>query len=153
MLENEIKVVDKLINTDKAHYISENELKWLCRDDFNADCGMVVAILKNKYNATYVPSDEPRFCGGYKFDNPNLQKQDYAILNDIYLRQENPKVSALGMARLSGGNKYYENFAKEILRLEHKVKTPLEDIIKALKEKSAFIGEDRIWFITFEKDY
>lgn len=152
MLENEIKVVDRLINVDKAHYISENNLKWLCRDDYNADYGTVLAILKNKYNATYVPSLDPHFCGDYSFDNPNLQKQDYAVLNNIYLRQENPKVSTLEMARVSS-RKYYENFAKEILRLEHKVKTPLEDVMKALKEKSAFIGEDRIWFITFEKHY
>lgn len=152
MLENEIKVVDRLINVDKLHYISENNLRWLCRDDYNADYEMVVAILKNKYNATYVPSHDAHFCGDYSFDNPNLQKQDYAVLNDIYLRQENPKVSTLVMARVSSG-KYYEEFAKEILRLEHKIKTPLEDIIKTLKEKSAFIGEDRIWFITFEKDY
>ena len=151
MLENEIKVVNELINVDKAHYISENRLKWLCQD-FNADYEMVVAILENKYNATYVPSFDAHYCGDYSFDNPNLQKQDYAVLNDIYLRQENPKVSTLVMVRVSSGE-YYEEFAIEILRLEHKIKTPLEDIIKTLKEKSAFIGEDRIWFITFKKDY
>lgn len=152
MLENEIKAVNEIINVQKAHYISENRLKWLCQDDFNADYGMVVAILKNKYNATYVPSDDAHFCGDYSFDNPNLQKQNYAVLNDIYLRQENPKVSTLVMARVSSG-KYYEEFAEEILRLEYKIKTPLEDVIKTLKEKSAFIGEDRIWFITFKKEY
>ena len=151
MLENELKVVNEIINVRKYYYISENELHTFC-DDFNANRKMVLTILENKYNAIYIPSIDPHFCGDYSFDNPNLQKQDYAVLNNIYLRQENPKVSTLEMARVSS-RKYYENFAKEILRLEHKVKTPVEDVMKALKEKSAFIGEDRIWFITFEKRY
>lgn len=155
MLENEIKVINEIINERKAHYVSENELKRLCRgDDFNAaDYGTVVAILKNKFNATYVPSDEPRFCGGYGFDNPNLQKKDYVVLNDIYLRQEHPKISGLVRASVVGKNNYYEIFAKEILRLEHKVKMSLEDVMKELEEKGAFIGKDRIWFITPEKNY
>lgn len=141
MFENEISAVNKIINIQKAHCISENNLKWLCQD-FNANYGMVLAILKNEYNATYIPSIDPHFCGDYSFDNPNLQKQDYAVLKYIYLRQEQPKVNSLITVTSKG--KYYEFFAKEILRFEHKVKMPLEDVIKALEEKSAFIGEERI---------
>lgn len=147
MLENEIKVINEIINIKKYHFISEYDLKWLCKD-FNADRDIVFAILENKYNAVYVPSPDPRYNGHYNFDNPNLQKQDYYILNFL-IKNESKCYSTL-MAKASSN--YHEWFPKEILRLECGLTTPPEDIMKALEE-NAFITKDRIWFITTKKDY
>lgn len=147
MLENEIKLVNEIINERKSFIISENRLRSLCID-FDANLKIVVAILESEYNAVYIHSDDPHYCGSYQFDNPNLQKQDYFDLN--YIFKEGTKVRNLLSVKASSN--YYEIFAKEILRLED-IETPLEDIMKTLEEKNAFIGEERIWFITSEMGY
>ena len=150
MLENEIKVVNEIINERKLCTISENRLIELCRK-FDADSRIVLSVLNNKYNGIYEPSMDTHCCGCYRFDNPNLQKQDYFVLN--YLFKDEDKYKPCGLLMIKADNDYYGRFGSEILRLEPKIKLPLEVIIKNLKEKNAFIGEDRIWFITTEKDY
>ena len=151
MLENEIKVINEIINERKIYCISENELNRICKD-FDAGYKMVVAILKNKYNALYESPLDSHYCGTYQFDNPNLQKHEYFVLNYIF-KNETLVHSPLTISVDNKNYNYSERYAEEILRLDDKVKTSLEDIMKALEEKNAFIGEERIWFITSEIGY
>lgn len=150
MLENETKVVNEIINKRKLCSIGNNDLNRLCRD-FNANLNIVITTLEEKYSAIYEPSPDPNFCGGYRFNNPNLPKQDYFILNYLYKNENKYKPNSLHAVKAD--DDYYGYFAEEILRLEFGMKIPLEVIIKNLKEKNAFIGKDRIWFITTEKCY
>ena len=136
--KNAYEIVDILINEDLRCYISDNELKYDMPDG-----NIVLAVLKSKYNARYVDSDDAHFCGEYHFDNPNYINVNKLILGFHSLRSRYTD-NEINFYYVSDNN---DDMAKEIIRFEHIKANKHNEIKKQLDETNCYFGKERLWVV------
>jgi len=136
--KNAYEIVDILINEDLRCSISDNELKYDMPDG-----NIVLALLKHKYNAKYIDSDDAHFCGSYYFYNPNYIKVNKLILGFHFWHSPYTD-NEIDFYYVGDNN---DDMVKEIIRLENVSADKHDEIKKQLDETSCYIGENRLWMV------
>jgi hypothetical protein len=155
---NAYEIVDEII-ASKVHSISERAL-----DEYGAISTIVLEILKVDYNAHYVSSDEPRYCGWWYFDSPFWKKVDAYKLQYCYIDTDEEDEENDWNDLWVDTEKYPDCFIREIIRLDNNSTKGLywrynrnpkkyemewqkevDRVRNELKTRRAYIGTDRIW--------
>lgn len=143
---NGYELVDKWM-TEGRTFISENELK-----DYKINGKVALLILKEMYEAKYIPSLDPHFCGNWSFENPLKTKTLHYHLYNCFIENDlNFHDSGLFDPTNLHFN-WLESITEEIMRLESD-KAIKDKIVFALKNNKVYIGKKRIYKIQEEMCY
>lgn len=149
IVKNAYDAVEEFLR-DGKFFISENEL------DYYEDRDIILAILKSKYNAKYIPSEDYHFCGEWSFDNPYLKKKEHYQLEYCYFEESTWK--SCSMTEKTRDKAFL--ICQEVIRLDtdhceiiynekkvNQFETECKDIFTHILKNKIYVGNNRFWRI------